>query len=221
MRGDVETLVCWHPACPGTLSPPPLGATAMGGGPSCPDTHTHACAEVHTRVCTRTPHARGTRVCWHAPTHANACANTHARTHTCTLPGTRTSPCAHTRKRARPQAHSCTHGGTRAHTYARVHTRARMYANTRAWTQARKNAQAHAHNPMHARANVLRHTWAQAGACTTCVLSRAYTYILEHICREAHTRAHPCAHIHVGTYTRMHTRAQPFPRLLVKKYPGR
>ena len=42
------------------------------------------------------------------------------------------------------------------------------------------------------------------------------------VCPPVHVcRAHTCTHIPARAHTPVHTHAQPFPRFLVKKYPGR
>lgn len=186
-----------------SLLAPCLVTSSLGchtvGEVALPPKHRHLCVERPTHVYARYTAHRSTHVL----------ARSHPRKHTCAHPHARTHPRMHTHK------HVYTQGG--AHTHRRTSTY--MYAHPCA--QAHKCLHGHSHTQMHAHALTIPCTHAPTCSGTG---RRLHTpecppMHIHNLCK--FSERHMCAHTHAGTYTHVHTRAQAFPRLLVKKYPGR
>lgn len=182
------------PECPGAAtSPSSPGGDAGSLPPPQPPRMLRA-----ARTCA--PQGR-TRVCRQLPSaqahvQTHACANTHVQihvhTHTCTL----------TRMHAHSQAQACTRGGMRARAHSactptHVRTETRMHGLRRTLAILHALRGTGTSWPAPPRVPPLCR---QRGPCTHTL---------------SHTRAAVCAALD------SHTRVQPRPRLLVKKYPGR
>lgn len=144
-------------------------------------------------------HGGGTPACWHLLPHGHPWVPAHTRVHTHT--GTRV--CWHT--------HTCKHVHTHVHTSPMHAHPKNTCVSTRRSTRV---LEAHAHRCTHARS--CTHTHPGTPTATRPPLHPPGCPQLP-----VYTRPQTLADAHTHTRGRLHTRARPFPRLLVKNSPGR